>query len=108
MIPKLDIKHLTMLRAIAETGSITAAANQLGVTQSALSHRLREAERRLDLPLLLRQPGQTTLSPEGLRLRALADQIVEDLAQLEMELEETRGRGIKRKVLFLYCRYLQS
>ena len=47
MLPRLDIKHLAVLVSVAETGSVTAASARLGLTQSAVSHRLREAERRL-------------------------------------------------------------
>ena len=42
MFPRLDMRHLQMLVAIADTGSVTRAAALLGVTQSALSHRLHE------------------------------------------------------------------
>lgn len=40
-----------MILVVSETGSLAQAANVLGVTASALSHRIREAERRLGVPL---------------------------------------------------------
>ena len=39
MKPLLDLRHLQLIQAIIETGRITDAAEKLGVTPSALSHR---------------------------------------------------------------------
>ncbi len=47
--PALDIKHLEMIVALADTPRVTEAAEKLRITPSALSHRLREVERRLEL-----------------------------------------------------------
>jgi LysR family transcriptional regulator for metE and metH len=44
MAPRLEVRHLQMIQAIAETGRVTEAAEMLGLTPSALSHRIREAE----------------------------------------------------------------
>ncbi len=51
MAIKLSVRQLQMIRALEVAGSVSAAAIALQVSQSALSHRIREAERLLDTPL---------------------------------------------------------
>ncbi|OKL42308.1 LysR family transcriptional regulator [Pseudovibrio exalbescens] len=87
MIPRLTISHLALLSAVAETRSITAAAVRLGITQSAASHRLKEAERRIGFRLLRRTEKVVTLTPEGEKIRALSEQFLDELGRLEQELE---------------------
>lgn len=87
MIPRLEIKHLTVLTALAETGSVTASAARLGITQSAVSHRIREAERRLGVSLLERGMPGVRLSPAGERLRASSAGFLRELEALERDLE---------------------
>jgi DNA-binding transcriptional LysR family regulator len=76
----LDLHTVRIVRAIAEHGSITAAATALGYSQPALSQHLRRAERRLGVPLLLRtgrgvqltEPGRVVARHSGAVLAALA------------------------------------
>jgi len=74
-----------MLRTIADTGSVTYAADRLGVTQSALTHRVREAERRLGARLFHRVGNRLRLTPAGERLYGTAVAIIEDLARAESD-----------------------
>jgi len=87
MIPKLAIHHLTLLSALGETGSMTTSASRLGITQSAASHRLREAERRVGLPLVKRADAGLELTPEGERLKLLGETFLAELFRLEQDLE---------------------
>ena len=72
MIPRLGINHLTVLSALADTGSVTASAGRLGLTQSAVSHRLKEAERRLGIALARRGEGGIVLTEEAKTASKLA------------------------------------
>ena len=85
MIPRLGMNHLTVLVALAETGGVTAAARRLGLTQSAISHRLREAERRVGVTLVQRTDGRVSLTAEGERLRAFAARTVDELTRIERD-----------------------
>ena len=51
----LEVRHLTTLLAIEEAGSLMEAAERLHVTQSALSHQLKDLEGRLGAALLVRR-----------------------------------------------------
>lgn len=71
---KLDYAHLAALAAILRTGSFDGAAQELGVTQSAISQRLKALEERVGMPLVLRgTPCEGTET--GRRLAAHLDQV---------------------------------
>ncbi|GAB7048549.1 LysR family transcriptional regulator [Catenuloplanes indicus] len=73
----LDLRHLRYLIAVAETGSITRAAQRLMLTQPALSRALRALERMVGTPLLVRGSHATTLTAAGSELLMDAYDLVE-------------------------------
>lgn len=83
---QIDIRHLQLVDAVTETGSVTRAADRLNVTQSALSHQLREIEARLRTPLFLRVNRRLVLSPAGERLLASARRILGELRGVEEDI----------------------
>ncbi|HLY57885.1 MAG TPA: LysR family transcriptional regulator, partial [Stellaceae bacterium] len=82
---RLEIRHLEVLLAVQRLPSLTQAAQRLGVTQSALSHRIREAERRLGIQLCERHNRALRLTPAGERIAAGAKAILRDLEELERQ-----------------------
>lgn len=62
---KIEWRHFVMLATIRSTGSVSAAARALGLTQSAASHQVKEAERRLGIALLTRRGRKITLTQAG-------------------------------------------
>lgn len=62
------LRHIQILRAVARTGSFTKAAEQLYLTQSAVSHAVREMEARAGTALFDRLPKGVRLTPCGRRL----------------------------------------
>jgi len=107
MIPKLTVNHLTLLSALHETGSMTLSASRLGITQSAASHRLREAERRIGISLVQRADTGLQLTPEGERVRRLGESFLAELFRLEQELEASarEKRLLVRLGQATYSRY---
>jgi LysR family transcriptional regulator for metE and metH len=93
----LEIRHLRLVRAIAEEGGPTRAASRLHLTQSAVSHQLAELEGRLGVPLLTRVRRQLKLTPAGARLVESARVLLADLARVEREIHDAGAR--KREVL---------
>jgi LysR family transcriptional regulator for metE and metH len=72
----IGLRHLETLDAIRETGSLVEAAERLHVTQSALSHQLRDLEDRLGVSLLNRRTRPVRFTVAGERLLVLADQVL--------------------------------
>jgi LysR family transcriptional regulator, regulator for metE and metH len=72
----IGLRHLETLDAIREAGSLVEAAERLHVTQSALSHQLRDLENRLGVSLLNRRTRPLRFTVAGERLLVLADQVL--------------------------------
>ncbi len=83
--PKLEARHYILLQAINRLGSMSAAADMLGVTPSAVTHRIREAERRLGISLTTRQGPQLQLSLSGKRLAQSAERALDELFRAEID-----------------------
>jgi LysR family transcriptional regulator, regulator for metE and metH len=88
----LEIRHLKLVEAVAETGSITRAGHRLHLTQSALSHQLRGAEEQLGVPLFERKNGKMTLTSAGDRLLQAARTVLTELQRAEAEIQKN-GNG---------------
>lgn len=97
MKPLLDLRHLQLIQAIIQTGRITDAAKLLGVTPSALSHRLREAERRLDVPLFTRMHKKLRKTPAADYMAVVAERILTDLSRAEEDVRRMNA-GVQHVV----------
>lgn len=69
--------------AVAETGSLSAAAKQLRVTQPTVSRRLQDLERAIGEPLFVRSVEGTTLTNLGERMLAPTRRMAEEAGELE-------------------------
>ncbi len=91
-----SLADLTAFAAIADRLSFRAAASQLGVTPSALSHSMRQLEERLGVRLLHRTTRSVSLTDAGRRLldrlRPAIDQIAGALEDLNQERQRPMGR----------------
>jgi DNA-binding transcriptional LysR family regulator len=91
-----NLAELTAFVAVADRLSFRAAASQLGVTPSALSHSMRQLEERLGMRLLHRTTRSVSLTDAGGRLldrlRPAIDQITGALEDLNDERQRPMGR----------------
>lgn len=94
----IERSHLRIIQALAEHGSLTAAANALFVTQPALSHQIRYLEQKLEISLWERQGRKLRLTQAGQLLLRVARQVLPVLEQTENTLKAyAEGRqGILR------------
>ena len=84
----IEFRHLRTIKAIHEAGGLAKAAEQLHITQSALSHQVKGLEDQAGVELFVRRSKPLRLSAAGLRLLRLAEQV---LPQIEATLEEFNG-----------------
>lgn len=91
MSDDLDLLDLRVIRALADTGSITAAAQRLGYSQPAVTQRLRRAEIQLGHPLVLRAARGVTLTEAGERLARHAVHVQAALDAAKQDLDDLAG-----------------
>ena len=90
----LDSRHLRLIVEIARAESVTRAADRLNVTQSAVSHQLREIEHKLGTPLFLRSGRRMLPTTAGLLLVRTADRILDEITSAEAGVTQiARGAG---------------
>ena len=93
----LGLDHLRMLVALAETATVTEAAQVLGITQPALTYRIREAERRTGTTLFSRMNKRLRMTPAAERLLQSARIILSELERAQSDLEKIAS-GIRHIV----------
>lgn len=82
----VGIQHFRLVETINKEGTLTKAAETLHLTQSALSHQLKELETELKVPVFYRKGKRLELSSEGSRFLASAGKILAEIASLEKDL----------------------
>lgn len=84
----MEIRHLKLIKAIVEEGSITKAIDKLHLTQSALSHQLKEAEYQLGTAIFLRTNKKLVLTKAGEKIYETANEILDKLSQTESQIKQ--------------------
>jgi len=87
----LDVKQLRVLKAVAEHGSFSAAAEALSYTQPAISQQIASLERQANATLVDRGSRGVQLTDAGRALVAHAEVVIARLAAAEAELQAIAG-----------------
>ena len=85
---KLETRHLRLVVAIADFGSLTRAGHQLHLTQSALSHQLADLESQLGVKLFERLGKRMEPTLAGERLIGRARTALQQLLEMEHEVKQ--------------------
>ncbi len=85
---KLGMRHLVVLDELFKTGSVSETARILGLTQSAVSHRMREAEKRLNTKLFQKSGRQIGFTGAAERLLLAARDVLDEMERVQEDLEK--------------------
>jgi LysR family transcriptional regulator for metE and metH len=84
----LDSRHLRLIAEVAHTESVTRAADRLNVTQSAVSHQLREIEAHLGTPIFIRSGRRMLPTPAGRIIVEAAGAVLGTIDRVEAQIEQ--------------------
>ncbi len=100
---QIEMRHLRTLVALRETGSLVEASERVFLTQSALSHQIKELEGRLGCSLFLRKTRPVRFTSAGNRLLQLADEVLPRLHNAELDLDRFAGGQSGRIIMAIEC-----
>jgi molybdate transport repressor ModE-like protein len=86
-----DLGALEVLLTVARAGSLNSAAQQLGVSQQAVSARVRAMEAQTGVPLVRRSPRGSHLTPQGAVIAEWASRLLEVAAGLDAGIAALRA-----------------
>ena len=95
----MDVKLLEAFRAVVDHGSVTAAANVLGVTQPAVSTQIARLEETIGFALFERSGGRLKTTPEGLLFYAEANRVLSEVDRLATTTAQIREGQAGRLVI---------
>src|SRR5688572_12413276 len=93
----MNLNHLSLFQAVAETGSVSAGAQRLHISQSAVSKQLGEFEKALGVVLFDRLPRGVRLTEAGVLLQGFANRLVATEAEADAAVRDFR-RGVRGRL----------
>ena len=99
----IELRHLKTLVALRDNGSLVEAAESLFLTQSALSHQLKDLEERLECSLFVRKTKPPRFTSAGRRLLNLADEILPMVKNAERDISRLAGGEVGRLHICIEC-----
>ncbi len=89
----MEIRHLKLVKAVAEKGSLTKAVDQLYLSQSALSHQLKEIESQLGTTLFHRINKKLVITSAGKIVYDSAKRILDEIEKTEVAIKKNISGG---------------
>lgn len=89
---KITLEEMQVFLAVVDSGTLTAAAEQLGQTASGASRSLSRLESKLATTLLRRTTRRLELTEEGMAFRAQARDILDSVERLEEQMAARQGQ----------------
>ncbi len=99
----IEIRHLRTLQALNNCGNLVQAAQTLHLTQSALSHQIRNIEKYFEIDLLNRQTRPLTLTYAGKQILDLAEDILPKVQRLETNIKNLKEGKSGRLNIAIEC-----
>ncbi len=99
----LEFRHLRTIKAIHDCGGLARAADRMNITQSALSHQVKNLEAQIGVELFVRRSKPMTLTPAGQRLLRLADQVLPQIEAVEQDFAGLKSGRTGRLHIAIEC-----
>ena len=99
----IELRHLRTIMAIHSAGSVAQAAEQLHITQSALSHQIKGIRDQLGVDLFVKNTKPMRLSAEGLRFLRAAERILPEIDLLKAEFDNLQRGEAGRLHIAIEC-----
>jgi LysR family transcriptional regulator for metE and metH len=99
----IEIRHLKTLAALRDAGSLVEAAERIHLTQSALSHQIKDLEERLSCSLFIRKTRPICFTSAGQRLLNLADELLPMVRNAERDVMRLAGGETGRLNICIEC-----
>ncbi len=99
----LELRHLRTIKAIHEAGGLARAADQLNITQSALSHQVKGLEDQAGVELFVRRTKPLKLSAAGMKLLRLAERVLPEVAALQEDFRNLQSGKSGRLHIAIEC-----
>ncbi|HBS48680.1 MAG TPA: LysR family transcriptional regulator [Rhodobacteraceae bacterium] len=99
----IEFRHLRTIKAIHDCGGLARAADQLNITQSALSHQIKGLEDQAGIELFVRRSRPLRLSAAGQRLLRLAERVLPQVEAAQAEFASLRDGRTGRLHIAIEC-----
>ncbi|MCW3110468.1 MAG: LysR family transcriptional regulator [Segetibacter sp.] len=83
----MELRHFKMIKAVAEVKNLTRAAENLYLSQSALSHQLKEVETFFDTQIFIRNNKQMVLTEAGKTVLSAGETILRELEVVKKQIK---------------------